>query len=68
MRHLFFSIVFFVIFIACSKVEDTQDIDVEFNFEMIKWELVWEDNFIIDGLPDGNIWVEYRKVIWYLMF
>ncbi|MCK5729869.1 MAG: hypothetical protein KAH68_02265 [Draconibacterium sp.] len=68
MRHLFFSIVFFVIFIACSKVEDTQDIDVEFNFEMIKWELVWEDNFITDDLPDGNIWVEYRKVIWYLMF
>lgn len=56
MKYLFLTIACFATLTACSKAEDLPKKEIEFEFETVEWELVWEDNFDSDGLPNGNIW------------
>jgi beta-glucanase (GH16 family) len=56
MKYLFLTIACFVTLTSCSKAEDLPKKEIEFEFETVEWELVWEDNFDSDGLPNGNIW------------
>ena len=41
--------------VVCSKDEYPEK-EIDSAFEKTEWELVWEDTFDQDGLPDKNIW------------
>jgi len=56
MKYLFLVAACLATFTACSESEDLPKKDLEFEFGTVEWELVWEDNFNTDGLPNGNIW------------
>ncbi len=56
MKQLFLTLVFLTTIIACSKSEDDPKKDISFDFEEVEWNLVWEDNFEKDGLPNKAIW------------
>ncbi len=44
-------------FIACAKTSDSGYEEITLPPEKpVEWELVWEDNFNTNGLPDENIW------------
>ena len=40
---------------ACSKGDETSK-ELESDSKDVVWELLWQDNFDADGLPDKNIW------------
>lgn len=56
MKYLFLSLACLASLVACSKTEDDPKKDISFDFEKLEWNLVWEDNFEKDGLPDKAIW------------
>ncbi|MBN1985610.1 MAG: glycoside hydrolase family 16 protein [Prolixibacteraceae bacterium] len=42
---------------VCAKTNDFKPGEIRFQEkEKVEWELVWEDNFETDGLPNENIW------------
>ena len=58
MKYLIVGLVFLASFAGTVKKEDLK-VDKKCDSEIIapsKWELVWEDNFDVDGLPDQRIW------------
>ncbi|MEN8117584.1 MAG: glycoside hydrolase family 16 protein [Bacteroidota bacterium] len=56
MRYLLFCAALLITISACSKTEEQPEEEKYFGPEEVEWELVWEDNFDTDGLPDNNIW------------
>jgi len=56
MKYLLLSIACLTAMLACSETDEYPDKEVDFGFGEIEWELVWEDNFDKDGLPDKTIW------------
>ena len=55
MKYILMSVACFLAMAACSKDEYPEK-QIDFGFEKTEWELVWEDNFDKDGLPDKNTW------------
>jgi beta-glucanase (GH16 family) len=58
MKYLIVGLVFLASFAGTVKKEDLK-VDKNGDSELkapSKWELVWEDNFDVDGLPDQRIW------------
>lgn len=58
MKYLIVGLVFLASFAGTVKKEDLK-VDKNGDSEIkapSKWELVWEDNFDVDGLPDQRIW------------
>ncbi len=51
MKYLILLLTAFISNIACS-----QNLNSAEDLKTIKWELVWEDNFDEDGLPNPDIW------------
>jgi beta-glucanase (GH16 family) len=56
MKYLLLSIACLSATLACSETDEYPEKEVDFGFGEIEWELVWEDNFDKDGLPDKAIW------------
>lgn len=58
MKYLILAIVFLVTFaVTEKKVDSTSDEKSEsLASQPVKWELVWEDNFDVAGLPNQKIW------------
>jgi beta-glucanase (GH16 family) len=58
MKYLLVGLVFLASFAGTINKEDLK-VDTKGDSKIIapsKWELVWEDNFDVDGLPDQRIW------------
>lgn len=56
MKYLLLTLACLTTLIACSKEEENLKKEIEFDFKQVEWELVWEDNFDTEGLPNANIW------------
>lgn len=56
MRCLLVSLACLVALSACSKEEEFPEKEIEFDINEVEWQLVWEDNFNTNGLPDNKIW------------
>lgn len=55
-KYLLIVFSIFLALAACSKEDDHEKKDIDFGLKELEWELVWEDNFDTDGLPDPEIW------------
>lgn len=57
MKYLFLISALLVTLTACSEAEDPERyVYEEEDNGPVEWELVWEDNFDTDGLPNEAIW------------
>ena len=58
MKYLFISVLFFVAVAVNGKELNHADENQDKSSVKapVKWELVWEDNFEVAGLPDSKIW------------
>ncbi|NQU87441.1 MAG: glycoside hydrolase family 16 protein [Mariniphaga sp.] len=58
MKYLFFISALFLTLVAFSESNEIErnDRDNPNGNQQIKWELIWEDNFDTDGLPNESIW------------
>ena len=57
MKYFMLIFILFPGIMACGGQEVPAPVIVKYDLaQPVEWELVWEDNFDVDGLPDENIW------------
>jgi hypothetical protein len=56
MKTLILTLLLSFCLISCTKAEDSLKSNIDSSKTEVLWDLVWEDNFETDGLPDKSVW------------
>lgn len=56
MKFLFVTLACLTALLAFSKDDGFPKKEIKNDFKNVEWQLVWQDNFDTDGLPDSKLW------------